>query len=99
MSINVSVDLGLRQVHADADHLASFVQVDTVGRQHGRVTNDVATANLLIAGIEDQMAKLVQRAVSPGFQYLISSSRAAVQLGQASVAAGNLTNGESRTNS
>jgi hypothetical protein len=75
------VDLGLRQGDADAEHPSPFVGADTDCREDGCVAHDASCAHLLVAGVEDQVADLTERAIAPCLQLLIEQGCGAADLG------------------
>ncbi len=79
------VDFGLRQRDAHAENGSPSFGRDADGDQHGAGDDRSAVANLLVAGVEDQIRRLAQRAVPPGRQFLVEQGRGAAHLDAADV--------------
>jgi len=65
------VDLGLRQRDGRAEDRPLALRVDPDGHQDGTRDHRAAVADLLVAGVEDQVGRLAQRAVPPLLQLVI----------------------------
>ena len=72
------VDFGFRQGAGDAEHAPSAVGIDADGGEQGGIADHAAVAQLLVAGVEQEIVNGAQRPAAPGCSS--SSSRAAARL-------------------
>ena len=72
------VDFGFRGIAGDAEHAPLPVRRDADGGEQGGIANHAAVAQLLVAGVEEEIVDLAQRPAAPGGSS--SSNRAAARL-------------------
>jgi len=79
------VDLGLADRHRRTEHAAPAVGVDADGGQQGHVDDHAAVADLLVAGVEDEVRHVAQRPVTPAVELFVERRGGAADLRGADV--------------
>ena len=76
------VDFGFRGIAGDAEHAPSPVRPDADGGEQGGIADHAALAQLLVAGVEQEIVDLAQRSAAPGSEFLVQECGGAADLGR-----------------
>src|SRR5512142_1834172 len=76
------VDFGFRGIAGDAEHAPSPVRPDANSGEQGGIADHAAVAQLLVAGVEEEIVDLAQRPAAPGSEFLVQQSGSSADLGR-----------------
>jgi len=76
------VDFGFRRIAGDAEHAPSPVRPDADGGEQGGIADHAALAQLLVAGIEQEIVDLAQRPAAPSSEFLVQERGGPADLGR-----------------
>ena len=76
------VDFGFRGIARDAEHAPSPVRPDADGGEQGGIADHAALAQLLVAGVEQEIVDLAQRPAAPSSEFLVQERGGPADLGR-----------------
>ena len=76
------VDFGFRGIAGDAEHAPSPVRSDADGGEQGGIADHAALAQLLVAGVEQEIVDLAQRPAAPSSEFLVQERGGPADLGR-----------------
>lgn len=81
------IHFGFGERHADAQHAAMAAWLDADRDQDRTITDATGDANFLIPSIDDEVFNLIDRAVSPSFEFIVKQLCSPAVLGAGHVEA------------